>query len=153
MAKANSQRGAAGLPRIIHRPDLQSRRQRSVFALLAGIGWLLWLYLLLPLATVGGWIFGAGRFESYVIDSHDHSWASLTLYAFITVLAGATLLVWAFYNYRRFRHADRRQPALPLTSERLALSFGMNSDQVTELQRHRRVTLTHDAQGNITEAR
>ncbi|OLO02910.1 poly-beta-1,6-N-acetyl-D-glucosamine biosynthesis protein PgaD [Salinicola socius] len=143
------QRGAVRLPRIIHRPDLQSRRQRSVFALVAGIGWMLWLYLLLPLATIGSWIFGVHRFDTYVIDNHGHAWASLAIYAATIVLAGAALLVWAFYNYRRFRHADRRQPASPVTPEKLALSFGVNSAQVAELQRARSVTLEHDAKGNI----
>ncbi|WP_110654075.1 poly-beta-1,6-N-acetyl-D-glucosamine biosynthesis protein PgaD [Salinicola halimionae] len=143
------QRGAVRLPRIIHRPDLQSRGQRSVLALIAGVGWMLWLYLFLPLATIGSWIFGVHRFDAYVIDNHGHSWASLTIYAITIALAGIALLIWAFYNYRRFRHADRRQPASPLTSERLALSFGMNSTQVAELQRSRSVTLEHDAQGNI----
>ncbi|OLO06533.1 poly-beta-1,6-N-acetyl-D-glucosamine biosynthesis protein PgaD [Salinicola sp. MH3R3-1] len=143
------QRGAIRLPRIIHRPDLQTRGQRSVFALIAGIGWLLWLYLFLPLATIASWIFGGHRFDAYVINNHGHSWSSLTIYAVTIALAGAALLIWAFYNYRRFRHADRRRPALPVTSERLALSFGVSSDQVAELHRSRHMTLRHDAQGNI----
>lgn len=149
MQDMKRQRGAVRLPRIIHRPDLQSRAQRSVFALLSGIGWMLWLYLFLPLATIASWIFGVRRFDAYVLDSQSHSWASLTIYVITIALAGAALLTWAFYNYRRFRHADRRQPALALTAERLALSFGVNSAQVTELQSRRRVTLTHDAHGNI----
>jgi len=143
------QRGAVRLPRIIHRPDLQSRRQQSVFALLAGVGWMLWLYLFLPLSTIGSWIFGVHRFDDYVLDNHGHSWASLAIYAVTIALAGTALLIWAFYNYRRFRHTDRRQPASLVTSEKLALSFGINSAQVAELQRCRSVTLEHDAQGNI----
>ncbi|WP_110648520.1 poly-beta-1,6-N-acetyl-D-glucosamine biosynthesis protein PgaD [Salinicola peritrichatus] len=153
MQDMKRQRGAVRLPRIIHRPDLQSRAQRSVFALLSGAGWMLWLYLFLPLATIASWTFGVHRFDAYVLDSHSHSWASLTIYVITIALAGAALLIWAFYNYRRFRHADRRQPASALTSEHLALSFGMNAAQVAELQRRRRVTLTHDAHGNIIDVK
>nr|CDQ37556.1 hemin storage system protein [Virgibacillus halodenitrificans] len=140
---------ALELPEIIHRPDLQSRRQRGVFALLSGLGWMLWLYLFLPLSTLLGWAFGSERFQSYVIDSHEHSWASLTIYAVTVVLAGMALLIWAFYNYRRFRHADRRRPPAPLTTERLAASFGVSEAQVEHLQRSRVTTLHHDARGHI----
>lgn len=151
MRDPHHQRGAPGLPRIIHRPDLQSRRQRGVFALLAGIGWLAWLYLFLPLTTLFGWHFGVVRFRDYVIDSHPHTWASLTIYVITITAAGATLLIWAFYNYRRFRHVDRRRPAPPLTPERLAISYGMNAAQIEHLQQSRVATFEHDAQGNIVD--
>ncbi|MCI0511077.1 poly-beta-1,6-N-acetyl-D-glucosamine biosynthesis protein PgaD [Chromohalobacter marismortui] len=137
------------LPDIIQRPDLQSRRQRGVFALLSGLGWMLWLYLFLPLSTLLGWAFGSVRFEAYVIDSHEHSWASLSIYAVTVGLAGMALLLWAFYNYRRFRHADRRRPPAPLTTERLATSFGVRDAQVEHLQRSHVTTLRHDAWGHI----
>lgn len=140
---------ALTLPDIIYRPDLQSRRQRSVFALLSGLGWMLWLYLFLPLSTLLGWAFGSERFQAYVIDSHAHSWASLTVYAVTVVLAGMALLIWAFYNYRRFRHADRRRSPSPLTTVRLRDSFGVSEAQVEYLQRSRVTTLRHDARGHI----
>ncbi|MCK0746688.1 poly-beta-1,6-N-acetyl-D-glucosamine biosynthesis protein PgaD [Chromohalobacter nigrandesensis] len=142
---------ALKLPNIIYRPDLQSRRQRGLFALLAGVGWLIWLYLFLPLSTLLGWAFGSERFQAYVIDGHEHSWSSLMIYAVTVVLAGAALLIWAFYNYRRFRHADRRRPPSPLTTERLATSFGVDEAQVARLQQGRVATLYHDAEGNITD--
>lgn len=153
MRDPHHQRGAARLPRIIHRPDLQSRRQRSLFALLAGIGWLVWLYLFLPLVTLLGWHFGVVRFRDYVIDSQSHTWASLTIYVITIAGAGAALLIWAFYNYRRFRHADRRRPAAPMTAERLAITYGMNADEVARLQQARVATFEHDDHGNIIAVR
>ncbi|WP_110669183.1 poly-beta-1,6-N-acetyl-D-glucosamine biosynthesis protein PgaD [Salinicola halophilus] len=137
------------LPDIIHRPDLQTRRQRSVTALFTGLGWMIWLYLFMPLATLGGWFFGVERFQTYVIDNAGRSWASLTIYAITIGLAGVALLVWAFYNYRRFRHVDRRRPADAVTPERLAQSFGIDVEQIAGLQRQRTLVVEHDERGEI----
>ncbi|WP_251979111.1 poly-beta-1,6-N-acetyl-D-glucosamine biosynthesis protein PgaD [Salinicola avicenniae] len=149
MSRERHQSPCARLPEIIRRPDLQSRRQRGLCALVACLGWLLWLYLFLPLSTLVAWIAGIQRFDAYVIESREHSWSSLTVYALTIALAGCALLLWAFYNYRRFRHVDRRSPATAVTTEKLALSFGIAQHSVDILQDDRSLTLEHDARGNI----
>ena len=43
---------------IINQPHLQSFRQKCGSWFLSVVSWLLWLYFLLPLFTLGGWLLG-----------------------------------------------------------------------------------------------
>ena len=43
---------------IINKPHLQSKLQRSGAFCVAAFSWLLWLYFLLPLLTLAGWLLG-----------------------------------------------------------------------------------------------
>ena len=43
---------------VIDQPHLQSFRQRLGSIFLSTVSWLLWLYFLLPLFTLGAWLMG-----------------------------------------------------------------------------------------------
>lgn len=139
------------LPDPIHRPELQSRTRRGLFALLSLLGWMCWLYLLAPLASLLGWAFGYHRFQVYVLHGSHRVGFTLVVYAAVIAFAGLMLVVWAFYNLLRFGSKDRRSAAEPVSEAALAQGFGLNREQLSRLHHGRVMRLYHDDHGHIVD--
>ena len=67
----------------------------------------------------------------------------------VALFNAAVLLLWAKYNEWRFRGKERRQPPTPLTDEQLAKSFGVDLAERLRAAPSRRMTVHHDAKGNV----
>ena len=139
------------LPEPIYRPDLQGRFQRNLYAILSVLGWIIWLYLFVPLITLVGWIFGYHRLDRFVLSSPRESAYTLTLYMVVIALAGATLVLWALYNLLRFRGKERRTQPHNVTEDALAAEFHIETSQLWRLQRSRIARVHCDDDGNISE--
>jgi biofilm PGA synthesis protein PgaD len=139
------------LPETIHRPDLQSRVHRNLFALLSTLGWLVWLYLFLPVASVLAWNFGFIRFNRFVLDDEARAWHTLAIYTSIIVAAGLVFVLWALYNLIRFRGKDRRASVRPVTTREMAQTFGVAEDLVVRLREAKVVVVHHDDHGHIED--
>lgn len=70
-------------------------------------------------------------------------------YMLVALFNAAVLLLWAKYNEWRFRGKERRQPPTPLTDEQLAKSFGVDLAERLRAAPSRRMTVHHDAEGNV----
>jgi len=70
-------------------------------------------------------------------------------YAVLAVVNAAVLVAWAVYNHRRFGGKDRRKPIRPLTDQRLAKSFEVSADQLTQLRATRVAVIHHGNAGQI----
>lgn len=138
------------LPDPIHRPDLQSRVHRGVFAVLSTLGWLVWLYLFAPLLSLVAWGLGYHRLDLYVLSSTPHVLLTLGLYASAVIVAGLLLLLWAVYNLLRFGSKDRRAAAPPVSDIELVQAFRINRDQLAQLHAGKVMHLHHDTDGHIT---
>ncbi|OZB84036.1 MAG: poly-beta-1,6-N-acetyl-D-glucosamine biosynthesis protein PgaD, partial [Halothiobacillus sp. 13-55-253] len=55
------------IPAIIKRPDLVNPAKRSILTIIAAIGWILWIYLIMPLAAVLAWWFGYQRLDLFIL--------------------------------------------------------------------------------------
>jgi poly-beta-1,6-N-acetyl-D-glucosamine biosynthesis protein PgaD len=139
------------LPETIHRPELQTRMQRSIYAVLSTIGWLVWLYLFAPLVSALAWLFGYERFNQYVLNNTSNAMHTLVVYVVIIGAAGLAFVLWATYNLFRFRGVQRRAAAQPATLAEVARINGISEQAVTTIRRAKVQRVHHDEHGQITE--
>lgn len=142
-----------GLPKIIRRPDLQSKYKRRATFIVATLCWAAWFYLFTPLFTLLAWWFGGTRVEHHIFMDTEHSRLVLLLYALAVLLAGALLIAWAVYNYLRFRHTERRNPPAHLNKQRLAEYFDVELATVDQIQTVKIGYVSHDEHGVIQAVR
>lgn len=138
------------LPQTIHRPELQSRVQRSMYALLSTIGWLVWLYLFGPLLSALAWMFGYKRFNEYVLNNTSHAMHTLMIYAIIIGAAGLAFVLWATYNLFRFRGRTRRATTEPATLAEVARTYQVSEALVAQIRGTKVQRVHHDEHGTIT---
>ncbi len=138
------------LPEIIVRPDLQSRLHRGFFGLLSLIGWLIWLYLLLPLASLVAWWFGWHLFDTYIQLDSAQFIRSMLIINLIVFLLGSLLLLWALYNLIRFRGKERRAFIPPVTTPEIASLYALNATDVAQPQQFKITYVSFDDQGHFT---
>ncbi|PYG01530.1 poly-beta-1,6-N-acetyl-D-glucosamine biosynthesis protein PgaD [Thioalkalivibrio sp. ALE21] len=141
------------IPEVLDFPELRTARHRGVGAMLALAGWALWLYLLTPLLALGGWVFGFGRFEEYVLDDPLRTAFTVQIYVLVVIVAGALFLGWAIYNMVRFRGRERRRAPPPVNAEGLARSFGLDPFAVQRTQGARVGVVQFDEDGRVLDTR
>ena len=136
---------------IIDRPTLQTSRQRMLFGSMTVLFWALWIYLWLPILALIGWYLGVKIAYTEMVVKNGFSGLVHLLGWYIAVIAimGATLLIWAYYNFARFRQVSRRKRieiAARLTpSER----YGIRAEVLASWSRAPRLVLRHDAAGKL----
>jgi poly-beta-1,6-N-acetyl-D-glucosamine biosynthesis protein PgaD len=139
------------IPEVIHRPDLLDAARRSTLAAIATAGWLIWLYLLMPLAAAVAWWFGYQRMDIFVLKDPARTLETLAVFSIIISLGGAAFILWAVYNWLRFRHHDRR--GTPPIADNLAIAqgFAIEPDAVRLAQHEKIIDFSFDDHGQITQ--
>jgi biofilm PGA synthesis protein PgaD len=136
---------------IIDKPNLQSKRQRVLFGSMTLVFWIIWIYLWLPLLALLGWAVGL-KIAYYQMVVQDGLAGLLRLLAFyLTVIAvlGASLLLWAYYNFFRFRGVQRRK-AFPVTPiGELGKHYQLPAGVLERWSKAQRLVLHHDAAGKL----
>lgn len=132
---------------IIDRPELQPRIQRTVFGTLTLLAWSAYIYLWMPLVTLGAWWLsvriGRGEFSTSPAPFVDVELFILLLKA--ASLAIAMMIGWAEYNRLRFQGKERRG-ARPLVSpEQSAQALGVTEGVAQRLRGARHATVVLDA--------
>ncbi len=140
-------------PFIISRPDLQTLRQRFGYSFLTFLFWLVWFYLWIPLLSLVGWIFGIDLFYDEMImrEGLQSLIELLGWYSLVIFFISATLGVWALINLLRFRGHERRGERSIVEDIALANDFGVTSEQVVSWRGCKRLVISHDINGNITD--
>lgn len=138
---------------IISNPHLLSRGQRLVGGALTLAFWSIWLYILTPLLSLLTWIFGLSLFyEEFVArDGAAEILDMLPFLLFSATLPSAALLIWARYNYLRFRGIQRRARRSDVSLEELAIYCGLEEEMILLLQNSPLLTVEHDGQGKLLE--
>ena len=138
---------------IIDRPDLQTRQQRLLFGTVTLVGWAIWAYLWLPLVTLLGWFFGVQRFNEVMLVRHGGAKliAVLGWYGTGAVLLMATLLIWALYNWYRFRGRERRNSpgGGPVGPDEIAKLMRTEERQVRQWQSSRWLRVRYSGSGRF----
>ncbi len=139
-------------PFIINRPDLQTLRQRFGYSFLTLLFWLVWFYLWIPLLSLVGWIFGIDLIhdEMIVREGIQALIELLGWYFLVIFLISAVLGAWAMVNLLRFRGKERRGPRPVVGDVSLAGDFSVTSEQVALWRECKRLVISHDVDGNIT---
>lgn len=137
------------LPGIINKPQLQYRWQRGLFAAVSILVWLLWFYLFVPVLTMIAWLLNLHIFSHMLAGEVALRSKTLLEYSWIIGTLGSVLLIWALYNYLRFKGQNKRSPPAPLRVENLSRSFHLMPEEVQQLQKAQVVHLWHDGKGGI----
>ncbi|ANJ67207.1 poly-beta-1,6-N-acetyl-D-glucosamine biosynthesis protein PgaD [Halothiobacillus diazotrophicus] len=139
------------IPEIIHRPDLVTASRKGVMALIATIGWMIWLYLISPLSALFAWWFGYDRMNLFVLSDPAHTIRTLMLYAMVIAAGGALFILWAVYNWLRFRRVDRRRVPETATEADIASAFAIPTQSVLDARGGKVLAFNFDDHGQIMD--
>ncbi len=140
-----------GNPLIIERPEWQSMRQKTIYGTITLGFWVIWGYLFSPILSAIAWLFGLEiAYENMIGLGGYKGFLQLTAYyLLIIILLGGSLLLWASYNYYRFRGVDRRRARPEVDVTDLSVLFDLDASLLTEWQDHKKLTVYHDTHGLI----
>jgi poly-beta-1,6-N-acetyl-D-glucosamine biosynthesis protein PgaD len=134
---------------IINLPHLQSMRQRLGSYTVTVACWLLWLYFLAPIITLGGWLLGVRKLSKEIrwFGGYKSLQELMVMYG-ETILAIALLwLCWTMLLSLR-RKQPNTQPE-PVGPEALCRHFNVPGEAWQTCQASRRVTVHFDEHGQI----
>ena len=141
-------------PQEINASSMVIRTQRSTLRhtidrVLTLLAWLAFVYLF----AQGIWAVGTNQLEGLDVPFMSRALPSLdtlAIYALAMILQGVMLILWAVYNWSRFRGKQRRNAAISLSDESLTRSYGISQKALQSL-RTRPVSIIHHApEGYIT---
>lgn len=136
---------------IIDHPQLQSLQKRLGSLVVWAVCWLMWIYLLVPLATLAGWLLGEPGLNDEMFWFGGYGSLLDLLKKCLTILAAQALfwLCWVLLRVRR----KRRLPAAalkPLDDAELCSFYRVDADELTRCRNARQLTVYFDKQGIIT---
>jgi len=136
---------------IINQPHLQNLRQKLGSRLLAIISWLLWLYFLAPLFTLGGWFMGIKSLSDEIrwFGGYKTLLQLLTIYGEIVLAIALAWLAWSFFL--SWLHASiRPKPHNRVTDQGLSQRFGVDDNSLLEARAQQKIAVHFDDHANIT---
>lgn len=84
---------------IINLPHLQSFKKRTGALFISAVCWLMWIYLLIPLITLGGWLLGQKKLTDEMLwfGGYKSLLQLLQIYAVALLILAVIWLCWVFY--------------------------------------------------------
>jgi biofilm PGA synthesis protein PgaD len=124
---------------IINRSDLQTPRQRTLYAMLTLAFWAFWLYLWVPLLALLAWALGIQQAYQYmvVLGGYHDVVRLLGDYSITILVFDGILLLWA------------GAAAPPVTAQEMTEHFGTGHEALASWANQRRLYVTHDQNGRI----
>ncbi|QPK65414.1 poly-beta-1,6-N-acetyl-D-glucosamine biosynthesis protein PgaD [Methylomonas sp. LL1] len=136
---------------IINQPHLQSLQQRLGSVFLSAMSWLLWLYFLLPLFTLGGWLMGVKSWSDEIrwFGGYKTLLELLQMYGGIIIVIALLWLVWTFFL--SWLHASTKHKTLaPVSDRALANLFELETAQLLNAKACKTLTVHFDDHAAIT---
>jgi poly-beta-1,6-N-acetyl-D-glucosamine biosynthesis protein PgaD len=136
---------------IINQPHLQSFQQKCGSWFLSVLSWVLWLYFLWPLFTLGGWLLGVKNLSDEIrwFGGYKTLLEMLEMYGQIVVVIALLWLLWTlFLSWLRLR--VRAKNALPVSEEQLCDAFKVDLAQLQAAKHSQIVTVYFDENALIT---
>lgn len=130
---------------FIHRPAAQKPEDKLVFRVITILAWVGYLYLWLPLATLGLWWLGMLIARRELIQAPE--FVDIGLFAVVAkalLIAIVLLVSWAEYNRIRFQDKERRLPHTEIDPLDSAEAMGASRALGQRLQQARRVVVHLD---------
>ena len=136
---------------IINKPSLQSLWQRFSSTVFTFVFWVIWFYLWIPVLTFSAWIVSIDmlHYQFFEMNGLQSIVNDLVFIISGVTALGGTLVVWASYNYIRFKGEDRRKAFAPVTADQLADAFGVDVSMLTDWQESKYLSLGFDGEGII----
>ena len=127
---------------IEEKSEYRSRLRNVLEWLFTTAMWALWIYLFLPLLTLILWWTGAHYFYTslYRQTGLEHLVDLGVRLGWFVVIVVAAMRGWGLYNYYMYGRADRRRQAASVSAQDMGAHFGLNPDEVVELQNKKEIT-------------
>ena len=142
---------------IFEKPSLSPLPNRLGWAFFTAFFWIVWVYLWMPLITLGIWALGFEAIGSYFQPNSKSELGKMKHLAiqYLSVIAvlGGSLLVWARIEFMRFRNVNRRTRPVPTQVEELASFAQVATETMADLSSVRRMLVHHDEHGKFLYAK
>ena len=138
---------------IINKPHLQSKLQKCGAFCVAALSWLLWLYFLLPLLILAGWLLGVKSLSNEVrwFGDYKNLLELLQMYGGVVVV---TALVWVFWSLlRKFVKPPAANATPVVDNQQLCGYFQIDAEQLALGKAAKLVTVSFDDSGHIKAIR
>jgi biofilm PGA synthesis protein PgaD len=135
---------------IINQPHLQSLQQKLGSAFLVCMNWLLWLYFLLPILTLAGWLLGVKSLSDEIrwFGGYKTLLELLQMYGGIILVISLAWLVWTFAL--SWLHVSiKPKPHSPVTDQGLANHFHIEIKLLNQARSEQKVSVHFDEKANI----
>jgi len=128
------------------------RRRRTRDTMLTLLMWGIYIYLWIPLITLGAWLVGFERFYEVVVlyGGYEMVLDMLDWYAMVIVGIATIIVSWSGINYRRFRNKERRRGATVVSSRQISEFYGIPPAEVDHARLSKRILIDLDELGFIT---
>lgn len=135
---------------IIDQPHLQSLQQKMASGFLTGMSWLLWLYFLLPLLTLGGWLLGVKSLSDEIrwFGGYKTLLELLQMYGGIIVTIALAWLIWTFV-LSWLHNSIKPKPHSPVTDLSLANHFHVDIKSLNQARSQQKISVYFDENANI----
>jgi poly-beta-1,6-N-acetyl-D-glucosamine biosynthesis protein PgaD len=133
-------------PLIIERPDLQTTAQRLGYLTFTFAAWFAWFYLVIPLVGALAWAVGLTVLYRALVSNL----ATADLVDMVKVygtgigILSTVFVAWAVFEYRRWRHVERRRASPLVDDPALAHSHRVTLEELAQLRHARRCVLPPD---------
>lgn len=136
---------------IINVPHLQSLQQRFGSYVVAVTCWLLWLYFLIPIITLSGWLMGIRKLSKEIrwFGGYKSLMELMVLYGETVLLICAVWLCWGLITH--FRRESVKQQPQPVTHAELCQSYAVKAEALTRCQASQCITVHFDDNGHIVK--
>ena len=136
---------------IIDHPHLQSLQKRLSSLIVWAVCWLLWIYLLVPVVTLVGWLLGDPALNDEIYWFGGYSSLLQLLKMCLVILLGQTLFwfCWIFLRAHRKRRVLAAS-AHPVDDNQLCTFYEVDATELTYCRNARQITVYFDRLGAIT---
>lgn len=140
-------------PMIIDRPDLQSKAERLGWGSITLAFWGLYVYLWLPLLTLGAWWVGVKLFNYHMIELKGYTSLIHLLgsYSAIILVISVVLIGWAEINRMRFKNQMRRMDSSEVSIDEVAEKYNIDADKLADLRQKKYMTVYFSDKGDISD--
>jgi biofilm PGA synthesis protein PgaD len=135
---------------IIQRPELQTPSQKFGSFFIACVSWLLWVYFLFPLFTLGGWLLGVKEW------SHEIRWfggykSLVDLLLLYLAIIGAIFFIWFIWFFKLVWFKQKKSTELisKVHDDELSEKFQIDIDLLTQSKAGQKLTVFFDEHANI----
>lgn len=138
------------IPQFIDQPKWV--KNKSKFYLLQFFGWSFWTFLFIPVFTLFLWLFQGNLIQSYIFaEQINVQLLNLAWLGVLVVAFGASLLLWASYNWIRFGNMKPRDQLDDVENHVLCDYLSVTTLELKQLQNSKNVVLHYDEQGQLYE--
>ena len=111
-------------------------------------GWAFWSFLFMPILTLLLWVFQGNLIRNYIFaEKLNVQLLNIAWLALLIVICGASLLLWASFNWIRFRKQKIAPLIQNVSTQVLAGYLEISPQELDSMKHSKRVVLYYDENG------